>query len=320
MKALIGDIGRYALHDGPGIRTTVFFKGCSLRCPWCHNPELIAPDPEIMFYPQRCIGCGDCAAICPRHAFAGESTGATLQRQQCDGCGLCARICPTKALELVGRRYTVDALVDVLLRDRLYYETSGGGVTLSGGEATLYMTDMQALLQRLQQEHIHTALETNGTFSMEAFQDHCLDCLDVIYVDIKIADPDLHRSVTGTGNHRIWSNLAALKKLRPNAVVPRIPVIPGYTAMESNMRQLAQRLKALGFRSCVLLPYHPHGLAKAGYLGRKAAALPREAMSAAALASWRPCFQWPENDSLAGPTGPERGVRSFNYQGGERCN
>jgi pyruvate formate lyase activating enzyme len=302
MKALIGDIGRGSRHDGPGIRTTVFFKGCPLNCPWCHNPELIASRPEILFNRQRCIACGDCVVACPNDAVAIEASGTRLDRQRCMGCGECARVCPTKAVALVGRLYGVDQLVDILMRDRLYYETSGGGVTLSGGEPAAQMTFLHVLLARLSQERIHTVLETNGYFAMDDFRRHCLDHLDLIYFDLKIADPDLHQEITGRQNQRIWANLAELKRLRPEAIVPRIPVIPGYTATERNLRQIAARLKEIGLRRYVLLPYHPFGRFKAQHLGRTATPnLPDKSMTAESLEAWDTVFKGAQGSLVNAP-------------------
>lgn len=292
MKALIGDIGRGALHDGPGIRTTVFFKGCPLNCPWCHNPELIAPWQEILFDRQRCIACGDCTAVCPKDAITIDACGTILDRQRCNGCGECAGVCPTAAVVLMGKFYSVGQLVDILLRDQLYYETSGGGVTLSGGEPTAQMVFLEALLERLSQLRIHTVLETNGYFALDDFKRYCLGHVDRIYFDLKIADSDRHQEITGRTNQRIWANLVELQRLRPEAIVPRIPVIPGYTATERNLRQIAARLKAIGFRRYVLLPYHPFGRFKATHLGRTATPnLPDKPMTAKSLKAWDTVFK-----------------------------
>ncbi|MBI4792438.1 MAG: glycyl-radical enzyme activating protein [Deltaproteobacteria bacterium] len=208
-EALIGDIGRYAAHDGPGIRTVVFFKGCPLCCPWCHNPEFIAGRPEIAFYPERCIGCGDCRDLCPETALTVDRI-ARLDRSRCTGCGLCAAQCPARALEQVGKIFAVEELDALLRRDILFYETSGGGVTLSGGEPTAQLAFCGELLQRLHRQGIHTAMETNGLFVWDDFRAACLDHLDLILFDVKIADPDTHRRITGVDNTLIFANLARL--------------------------------------------------------------------------------------------------------------
>lgn len=289
-EALIGDIGRYAVHDGPGIRTTVFFKGCPLRCPWCHNPELIADQPEIAFFSDRCIGCGECRDLCPEGAMNVDKI-ARINRNRCTVCGLCAESCPTKALELVGRRYDVEELYRILLRDKLFYETSGGGVTLSGGEPTAQLAFCGELLQRLHREGIHTAMETNGFFVWEEFQVACLPYLDLILFDVKIADCGRHLEVTGIGNEVILANLQRLLAIRPDKVIARIPLIPGYTADIDNISRLVALLKGLKVHSCSLLPYHPYGLDKAEKVGGKQNnALSKKSMKSSELQKWQSFF------------------------------
>lgn len=290
MKALIGDIGRYALHDGPGIRTTVFFKGCTLRCPWCHNPELISPQPEILFYPDRCVACGDCEDRCPQAAIDLHRS-ERIDRVRCDVCGQCAEVCPSKALVTCGRPIHVEELMEVLLRDRLFYEASSGGVTLSGGEPTLQMAFAGRLLRRLKAENIHTALETNGCFSFGPFESQCLQYLDLIFYDLKICDPVRHRHVTGTDNRIIWSNLERLKGWKHGKVIPRIPIIPGYTAFRENLVEISKRIQKMGVESPVLLPYHPYGRSKAQYAGRGMdASLPQRPMDQDELIHWQRCI------------------------------
>lgn len=289
-EALIGEIGRYAVHDGPGIRTTVFFKGCPLRCPWCHNPEFIADRPEIAFFPDRCIGCGECRDLCPEAALEVDKI-VRINRSRCSGCGLCAGSCPTKALELVGRRYDVEELTSILLRDRLFYQTSGGGVTLSGGEPTAQLAFCGELLQRLHREGIHTAMETNGLFVWDEFQTACLPHLDLILFDIKIADAARHRHITGIGNEVILANLQRLLALRADDVIARIPLIAGFTADNENIPCIAALLKELKVRRCSLLPYHPYGLTKAEKIGgRQVSSLSQKIMDNRTLSGWQRFF------------------------------
>jgi pyruvate formate lyase activating enzyme len=288
--ALIGDIGRYALHDGPGIRTTVFFKGCALRCPWCHNPEYIAAGAEIACYPSRCIGCGDCRDACPEGAVTVD-TVARIDRTRCTGCGQCAAGCPAKALELVGREYEVGELIDILLRDRRFYETSDGGVTLSGGEATRQMECCGDLLERLKREGIHTAIETSGFFAWQAFKNICLPHLDLILVDLKIADPVRHLQVVGVDNGLILANLKQLLAGHAERVIVRIPLIPGYTADRQNLMRIGALLREYRAPRCSLLPYHPMGQGKAETVGRTAdASLPQVPMDTETLARCRQFF------------------------------
>jgi pyruvate formate lyase activating enzyme len=289
-RGLIGAIGRYALHDGPGIRTVVFLKGCSLHCPWCHNPEFIAAGKEIAVHGQRCIGCGECRQVCPENALRVDNQ-VHLDRTCCTVCGQCTICCPTRTLEMVGQEYSPRELVQLLLRDRHFYAVSGGGVTLSGGEPTAQMSFSGQVLCWLQDENIHTAMETNGLFSWESFAALCLPHLDLIFYDLKIADPVRHHTVTGAGNVTILANLCRLLARTPDRVIVRIPLIPGYTADPDNLTALAGLLRSLGVGRCSLLPYHPHGLTKAEITGRsRDRSLPPQSMSRQTLDKWRQYF------------------------------
>jgi len=288
--ALIGDIGRYALHDGPGIRTTVFFKGCLLRCPWCHNPEHMTAGVEIACYPVRCIGCGECREICPEGALAVDPV-VRIDRERCTGCGQCAAGCPSRALEQVGREYELEELVGILLRDRRFFEASNGGVTLSGGEATRQMSFCGDLLGRLKQEGIHTAIETSGFFAWEAFKNICLPHVGLILFDLKIADASRHRQVVGVDNGPILSNLRRVLAGCPDRVIVRIPLIRGYTADRQNLIRIADLLREYHAPRCSLLPYHPMGRGKAEAVGRTAdASLPQLPMDAQTLSQCRQHF------------------------------
>lgn len=271
-KGLIGNISRYCTKDGPGIRTTIFFKGCPLHCPWCHNPELISQKAEIAFWEKRCICCGDCVGICPeraiRHVQIREHDAVTVARSDCTGCGSCEDCCPTNALELVGRKYEIEELLEVVLRDRLFYESSGGGVTLSGGEATMQLPFMAQLLKCLKREGVHTAIETNGFFPWDDFSSTCLENLDLILFDVKIYDSALHKYHTGVDNRIILENLRRLLKLRPEDILPRIPLVPVYTATRDNIGRIAALFHELEIHRCSLLPYNSCGISKAARIGR----------------------------------------------------
>ena len=293
MTATIGSIEQYAVHDGPGIRTTVFFKGCALACPWCHNPELMSFFPEIAFYPGRCIGCGDCAEICPEGA-ASLGQVDRIDRVRCTNCGKCTRVCPGGAVEMVGRSFGVSELVGVLLRNRIFYDTSNGGVTLSGGEPTSWMDFIHPLVRSLKSEGIHIAIQTNGYFRWSEFE-NVLPFIDLVLFDLKLADPEEHLSVTGVSNGPILANLQHLMITRREDVVVRIPLIPGYTATEQNILALADICQAMGVLRCSLLMYHPYGIPKAEKIGKEVnGTLPRISMSRAEREKWSRFFTWAE--------------------------
>jgi pyruvate formate lyase activating enzyme len=278
ITGIISDVARGTTHDGPGLRTTVFFKGCALHCPWCHNPESMRPMPEMMFHEEQCIGCGDCVAACS--AGAVTLSDGKAARSRCDACGACAAVCPAAAVRVVGRRLDVEGLVALVRRDRAYHDASGGGVTLSGGEPLLQAEFVVALLDRLRRERFHTAIQTSGHFAWERFAP-ALDALDLLFFDLKIADPAAHRRVLGVDNAVILENLGRLLTSRPDRTVVRIPLIPTYTATEENLRALARVLAPWRPRQVVLLPWHPFGLAKSRALGRHAnPALPHEQLAA----------------------------------------
>jgi pyruvate formate lyase activating enzyme len=289
---LIFDIKRYSLEDGPGIRTTVFFKGCNLHCRWCHNPEAIDPRPEIGFYPRDCISCGDCVKTCPAGACSLENP-VRIQRDRCDRCGECAAACPSRALRLLGRRYTAEALLSSILKDWKFYEVSGGGVTLSGGEPTLYLDYAAKILRKLQQLGLHTAVQTNGFFVWEEFRAKLLPHLDLVMMDVKVADACQHREYTGRDHAPVWANLEHLLAAKPTCLLPRIPLIPGFTATPDNLQALSSRLRALGVSRCVLLPYNATWFDKADAIGKPASpGLPTRLMTAAELAACREIFAW----------------------------
>jgi len=292
-SAVIGQITRGAEADGPGLRTTVFFKGCPLRCPWCHNPELQQREPELALLPERCIGCNDCAAVCPAGAANRHGNGWD-DRTACRACGSCAAACPAAARRLIGQRYTVDELLQLLLRDRSFYEVSGGGVTLSGGEPTLWAQFCLALIVRLNQHDVHTAIQTCGAFAWGPCEP-LLARVDLILFDVKLADPLRHRLVTGVDNRAILANLQRLLAWRPSHTVVRIPVVPGFTADDANLTALSSLLRQLRTRRLVLLPWHPLGLPKAAAVGQQTNPdLPNRSMRREELERWRPTFHWAE--------------------------
>lgn len=275
---LIVDVKRHSLEDGPGIRSVVFFKGCPLSCVFCHNPETQAPGTEIAFCIEECILCGACAQICPSNAISLESEGR-IDRTRCDNCGKCVQVCPGKGLRLVGASYQVEELGELLLRDRAFYRHSQGGVTLSGGECTLYPDYLEALLKYLKHFRVHVVLETCGFFSYEIFRQKVLPYVDMVYYDLKIADPKAHQHFTGQSNKRIIENLSRLVRETGVRVIPRIPLIPSITATRENLEGIARILKKMRLSNAVLLPYNPMGISKFKMIGRPEPLIPERFMS-----------------------------------------
>lgn len=258
-KATIFDIQRYSVHDGPGIRTLVFFKGCPLRCKWCQNPESIDRRPEIAFFESKCIGCGECAKMCPKDAIVFEK-GRRVNRELCDRCGKCAEVCYAEALTIIGKEYDVRSLLDVVERDRPFYEQSGGGVTVSGGEPTVQFDFLLDFLRASREAGLNTVIETCGAFAWDKFEE-LLPHLDIVYFDLKASGEEEHRRLTGVGNERILANARKLGESETK-VVFRIPMVPDMTATEENVTGLIELLKELGQKEVHLLPYHKMGESK----------------------------------------------------------
>lgn len=263
---LIFDIHHFALDDGPGIRTTVFLKGCRLSCLWCQNPESIKSGREIAFYPQFCIKSGECEGICPEGAISLKDPGR-IMRNKCTACGKCVEECPTTALKTVGVYYSVSRLTEVLLSDHIFYETSKGGITFSGGEPTLHMDYVGNVMKELKKKDVHVAIETSGAFNLSEFKTRLLPYVDLILFDIKLFDPHKHKQYTGIGNKQILDNFTDLIKESSVKVVPRVPLVPKITATSDNLTQIAHFLKSTGCSTCELLPYNPGGISKRMALG-----------------------------------------------------
>jgi pyruvate formate lyase activating enzyme len=289
---LIVDIKSGSTEDGPGIRSTVFFKGCPLHCLWCHNPEAMDPGVEIAFYPRHCLGCFDCAEACPEGAIIQEEH-ARIDRARCTRCGICAEVCPSRALRKIGAYYERDELLETLLRDRVFYKVSGGGVTLSGGEPTLWPEYAGALLKGLKQAGIQTAVQTCGYFDYDLFKKEMLPWVDLILYDLKLINGQDHLRWTGQDNQRILENFTRLLD-GPVEIIPRIPLIPGFTTWEENLEGISSFLKDQGVRTCSLLPYNPLGLAKWDHLGKKRPALPTTWMDTSQKESCHRIYDWAE--------------------------
>jgi pyruvate formate lyase activating enzyme len=287
---LIVDIKTGSTEDGPGIRSTVFFKGCPLHCTWCQNPEAMDPQVEMGFYPRHCIGCFDCEEACPEGAIL-KGENERIARSRCTRCGQCADVCPGKAIRRIGTYYEMDELLEHLLRDRVFYEVSGGGVTLSGGEPTLWPEYAGNLLRRLKQEGIHTALQTCGHFDYMTFKEEMLPWLDLIMFDLKLIKSEDHLRCTGQDNRRILQNFTHLLNA-PVEMIPRIPLIPGFTTSEENLRGISSFLRDNGVRRCALLPYNPLGLSKWESLGKHKPALPSTWMEKSLQEGCHRIYDW----------------------------
>ena len=244
------EIQRLSTEDGPGIRTTVFLKGCPLRCGWCHNPESISFQPQLQWLSVRCIGCENCVKACPDDCLSRTDARIMIDRACCTSCGKCVEACPSGALEMLGTDMKLDKLLAELLKDRVYYEKSGGGVTLSGGEPGFQPEFAEALLRALKEEGISTALDTCGRYSAETLH-QLLPHIDLLLFDVKLLDPLVHREHTGVSNEQILENLRRIGDYmnngRPLRLWIRTPLIPGATDSDENLTAVGRFLaKTLG--------------------------------------------------------------------------
>lgn len=265
-SGLIFDIKRFSLHDGPGIRTTIFLQGCPLRCTWCQNPESQPVKPRLFHSAAKCHDCRDCAAVCDQNAVQFSDAGWQLLADRCNHCGACVSSCPSGALSLVGMSETADNLARIVLRDRPFYARSGGGVTLSGGEPLGQAAFAREILARCHEQGIHTALDTTAYAAWPTLAS-LLPYTDLVLLDIKAFDSDLHRRLTGVRNEVILANARALAESDVDLVV-RVPIIPGQNDDEANLRAVAHFLSGLpGLKEVDLLPYNRMAKAKYSRLG-----------------------------------------------------
>ncbi len=286
MTGTIYNIQRFSLHDGPGIRTAVFFKGCPLDCVWCHNPESKERKPEISFFADKCIRCGYCASACPQKCHTLTDGRHVFDRTDCTRCGLCAQKCYAQALELIGYEITADEVVSQAAADRAFYEKSGGGLTLSGGEPTAQPEFAAEIAQKAKKAGLHVCVETCG-FCDTGDILKIVPYVDLFLFDYKITDPAEHEKYTGAKNDLILQNLKALDDAGKKIVL-RCPMIPGINLNDGHIKGIVSTAKSIkNIVGIDLEPYHPLGISKCGQLGKTSSFGKTEFLSKEALAEYR---------------------------------
>lgn len=258
--AIISNIQKYSIHDGPGIRSTVFLKGCPLRCAWCHNPENLSFQPEILYYQDKCIGCNSCLEACPSQALSASDQGINIDKEACTQCGTCSELCPTLALEKLGQEMTVAEVLAEVSKDEIFYQQSKGGVTLSGGEPLSQLEFAVEFLKRCQERGYHTTVDTSG-FVPEAAFDAVLPYVDLFLYDLKLLDDDAHQRHVQAPAAPVLSNLRHLVEKGAQVWI-RVPVIPTINDAPEQIRSIGALMQELKLKEIYLLPYHKMAEAK----------------------------------------------------------
>lgn len=271
MEGIVGGLQKFSTDDGPGIRTTIFLKGCPLSCQWCHNPELIDPDFQLIVNPSNCVGCGSCQAVCPTDAISFHSGTLQVDWNRCDQCLECTDVCYANGLNAAGKRMTVEEVMEIARQDKDFYNHTGGGVTISGGELMCQTDFVKAILNECDQEGIRVVLDTSGYGDCRTLSDlaSCPNCTHVLY-DIKAIRSDLHISLTTVGNNLILRNLkklAADPNLRPKLLI-RMPLLAGVNDGDELIRETCRFLLENKLERVTLLPYHRLGVSKSQHVGK----------------------------------------------------
>lgn len=267
-KLPVFNIERFAIHDGPGIRTVVFLQGCPLRCAWCANPESQTVGTKIFHLSSRCVGCGACIEACTNEAISIQEGKTCIDRSKCTGCGKCASVCPQDCMQPSGKWMMPEEVEREALKDLSYYENSGGGVTFSGGEALLHFERLRPLTGRLRGRGIHIAMETCGQVDAKVFR-NAVEEFDLFLFDVKTLDQEKMDRFVGGSVTMILDNLSFLAERHPEKVIVRIPVIPGFNFDDAEVHEIFRLLGNLRLKKVELLPYHTLGKIKYGQLGMK---------------------------------------------------
>lgn len=269
IEGLVFNIMRFAVNDGPGIRTTVFLKGCPLRCEWCHNPESILPVPEVSLRGDRCIRCGACAEKCPEHAIGGVDGATATDRERCTACGSCIDACAAEAREIIGTYMTAEEVLHEVIRDRIFFDQSNGGVTFSGGEPLLQHEFLHDALRACRSHRVHSAVDTTG-YTSEKILLKIAEVADLFLFDLKTIDDNVHQRYTGVSNEQILKNLRTLTE-RGAPLIVRIPLIPNVNADPTSLHAIGKFVASFPqIDQIQLLPYHETGTAKHIRVGKKA--------------------------------------------------
>ena len=289
MKGIVTDIQRFSLNDGAGIRTTVFLKGCNMKCSWCHNPETISAHSQLMFYENKCIGCGKCFQVCPQGAHKMVDGKHVIDRDLCVNCGKCAESCYAEALVMCGKLMSTDDVMKQVRQDKAYYDASHGGVTISGGEVLCNSAFAEELTDKFHEEGIEVAIETNLSIPFEKVKS-LFEKVDFIMCDLKIFEDELHKEYTGISNKVVLENLKKIDML-DKPIIVRTPLIPGVTDTKENIRAIAEYIKSMkNLQRYELLNFNPLGEGKYRSLDKENAFEKARPLQADALAELRACL------------------------------